>query len=238
MMRKGNSNTHKKITAISLVMVIIAGCMSGCAKKPDLTEEEQNLVAEYAAQLVLKHDKNYNGKLKEIDTEEVTSNNKETTVFNEKNDNRNTGTISDGNIDSKSFSDAFGFGALTVNYTGYQVLDTYPQTSDVAFVLKSTGDTRLLILKFNVSNQSDNAVDVPMMSFDTSIKSIINGNDNYSALVTLLMDGLNTFSGTVAAGESKELVLAFQTPYNDENSIDSLQLKVSKDGNSTIFDLK
>lgn len=238
MMRKV-TNTHKKITAISLIMVIVAGCMSGCAKKPNLTEEEQNLVAEYAAQLVLKHDKNYNGKLKEIDTEEVTSNNnKETTVTNDNNGSQNTGTVSDGNIDSKSFSDAFGFGALTVDYTGYQVLDTYPQTSDVAFVLKSTDDTELLILKFNVSNRSDNAVDVPMMSFDTSIKSIINGSDNYSALVTLLMDGLNTFSGTVAAGESKELVLAFQIPYKDENSIDGLQLKVSKNGNSTIFDLK
>lgn len=237
MMRKV-INTHKKITALSLAMVMAAGCMSGCAKKINLTEEEQNLVAEYAAQLVLKHDKNYNGKLKEIDTEEVTSDNKETTAVNDKNGSQNTETISAGNIDSKSYSDAFGFGALTVDYTGYQVLDTYPQTSDVAFVLKATEDTGLLILKFNVSNRSDNAVDVPMMSFDTSIKSIVNGADNYTALVTLLMDGLNTFSGTVAAGESKELVLAFQTPHKDESSIDSLQLKVSKDGNSTIFDLK
>lgn len=237
-MRKVNVSTHKKIMAVSLVMVMVAGCLSGCAKKVDLTEDEQNLVAEYAAQVVLKHDKNYNGKLKEIDTEEVTSKNKETSTDNV-NANTEQGTEPDSNIDLKSsLSDAFGFGALTVNYTGYQVLDTYPDTSDVAFVLKSTEDTRLLILKFNVSNQTGNAVDVPMMSFDTAIKSTINGSESYSALVTLLMDGLNTFSGTVAAGETKELVLAFQTPYSDENSISSLQLKVSKNGDSAIFDLK
>lgn len=236
-MRKVNVSTHKKIMAVSLVMVMVAGCLSGCAKKVDLTEDEQNLVAEYAAQVVLKHDKNYNGKLKEIDTEEATSKNKETATNNVI-VNTEQGTEPNSNIDLKSLSDAFGFGALTVNYTGYQVLDTYPDTSDVAFVLKSKADTRLLILKFNVSNQTENAVDVPMMSFDTTIKSTINGSESYSALVTLLMDGLNTFSGTVAAGETKELVLAFETPNSDENSINSLQLKVSKNGDSSIFDLK
>lgn len=236
MMRKKKIHAHKRLVALSLVMVLVTGFMSGCAKKVDLTKEEQELVAEYAAQLVLKHDKNYNGKLKEIDTKETATNNK--TPETDSHAGNADETLPANNGSSESFSEVFGFGALNVDYSGYQVLDTYPQTSDVAFVLKATEGTGLLILKFNVSNPTGSAVDVPMMPFDTSVKSVINDNDNYSALVTLLMDGLNTFSGTVAAGESRELVLAFQTPYTDGNAIDSLKLKVSKDGNNSIFNLK
>lgn len=236
-------HSFKRISSVALIITMASGLFSGCAKKVELTEEEQDLVAEYAAQIILKHDKNYNGKLKEIDAEEpskeedsnkssdITDGNNEETASNDNTQDGNT-------VNADSFSEAFGFTGLTVEYTGYQVADSYPQTSDMAFVLNPTGDMKLLILKFNVKNNTESTVDVGMMPAETVLKSVINENSRYTALVTLLMDGLNTFSGPVNAGESKELVLAFQTPFTDNSSIESLSLQVSKDGGTSIFDLK
>ncbi len=44
-------------------------CMSGCALVPsvELTEDEQSIIAEYAAGLLLKYDKNYSGSISKID---------------------------------------------------------------------------------------------------------------------------------------------------------------------------
>lgn len=236
-------HSFKRISSVGLIIMLASGLLAGCAKKVELTEEEQDLVAEYAAQIVLKHDKNYNSKLKEVETEETVkedSSDKPSDIT----DDNNIETVSDDNIhtdnanNAASLSDAFGFTGLTIEYTGYQVVDSYPQTSDMAFVLNPTGDMKLLILKFNVKNNTDSTVDVNMMPVETVLKSVVNDNSKYNALVTLLMDGLNTFSGPVNAGESQELVLAFHTPFQDDGSIESLSLQVSKDGSTSIFDLK
>lgn len=68
-----NQKGYKKL--ICCLLVVMAACSAGgCAKSkfPVLTEEEENLYADYAANLVLKYDKNYIDRMKsvELETEE------------------------------------------------------------------------------------------------------------------------------------------------------------------------
>lgn len=61
-----------KIISLFLVMTLF---FSGCGIIPsvELTEEEQKIIAEYAAGLLLKHDRNYSGSIVKIETEEENS---------------------------------------------------------------------------------------------------------------------------------------------------------------------
>ena len=63
----------KKYGVVLLGAAIVAGTLSGCGTSMYLSEKEQNLVAEYAAQIVLKHDKNYISKLEKVTTDSETT---------------------------------------------------------------------------------------------------------------------------------------------------------------------
>lgn len=231
----------KKNTAAVLILIVFLSSLTGCGNIVNLSEEEQDVVAEYAAQAVLKHDKNYKSKL-----EKVTSAKTETsaeisgeteTASDEKIIKEN---VSDDHEDETevSYSDAFGFSPVSIAYTGFEICESYPAEGDMTFRLNAAENTHLLVLKFNVSNNTGSPKDVNMMSAGIHIKLDVNEESKYSALVTLLLNGLNTYSGTLADGENKELVLVFQVPYEDENSISELVMNVSGNTSSASFKLK
>ncbi len=72
----------KKVIGL-LVFVLMAGFLTGCTETIDLSEDENDAIAEYAAELLLKYDSTYTSKYKEAgypteasseDTEEDSSN--------------------------------------------------------------------------------------------------------------------------------------------------------------------
>lgn len=229
----------KKYGPVVLSVVVMSGVLSGCANSVELSENEQNLVAEYAAQVVLKHDKNYISRLEKVTTAKTES---ETTKSTDKTDSTSESetVVSKENetIKENNFSDAIGFESLDVKYTGFVLCDSYPQTGDLTFKLNSENNTKLLVLKFNVANNTSSPVTVKMMSADTLITLNVNGTDSYKALLTLLLDGLNTFNGTLQAGEDKEQVLVFQIPSMNEQDISELTLDISSGSSFDSFDLK
>lgn len=70
-----------KKTICSCFLLLVAFAFSGCSKVIDLTDEESYLIAEYAAELLLKYDNNYEMKYtdealattEELTTEEITT---------------------------------------------------------------------------------------------------------------------------------------------------------------------
>lgn len=229
----------KKYGVVLLGAAIVAGTLSGCGTSMNLSEKEQSLVAEYAAQIVLKHDKNYISKLEKVTTDSETTDKSDLNSSEEETtkaeDISSSGTET---LEQNDFSGAFGFEPVSVTYTGLVLCDSYPQTDEMTFKLNATENTKLLVLKLNAANKTENPVDVKMMSSDTSIKAKLNDGSSYSALLTLLLDGLNTFNGTLQAGENKELVLVFEVPVQNEGDIQSLQLNVTGNGQNESFDLR
>lgn len=235
-----------------LTLVAVATGMSGCGSNMKLSTEQQDMVAEYAVQAVLKYDANYSGKFvretttahsdKETTTSEGESTQIESSVVDDSN-NKETSLPKDTDSETKkentiSLSEACGMHPANLEYNDYDILDTYPSGSDAMFVLKPKSGKKLLIANFTLSNTSAEAIDIKMMNFKTSIKAVINDSEKDSALVTLLADGLNTYTGTLAPGQSQKLVLAFETNCKDKADISELKLRISDNGNVNSFDLK
>ena len=56
--KKKNRAGRRNSVWIALVVAVMLG-LSGCGQVIDLTDEENHLIAEYAAELLLKYDRNY-----------------------------------------------------------------------------------------------------------------------------------------------------------------------------------
>lgn len=247
MSNRNNSNILIKATSALLVTSMISLGLTGCGSSVKLTEGQEDLVAEYCAQMVLRYDANYKSKLvkvKETATE-ATSNSdseeSETTsqseVINDSGIPENHSDVTSDTNDKSSYSDIFGIKDIDINYNGFSINDTYTDGTGNASNLNAREGKKLVVLNYTLTNNNSTAVKIPMMPFTTSIKCKVNGN-SYNALVTLLMNALNTYTGDIEAGQSQELVLVFEVPIISENDISNMQLAVSNNVESAIFDLK
>lgn len=241
----------KRFCVFALAASTVTG-VTGCGKAIALTQEQQNLVVEYSAQSVLKHDKNYKElKVKKIKDEQetttgtadtdsditpVTDDNQDTNSGNTDSDNEQN-TVTDAEANSKDMAEAIGMSPVTLTYTGMDVTSKYPDTSDTQFVLNATEGKSLLVLKYNMTNNTASDINVPMMASDTTLKASVNGKE-HSALLTLLLDALNTYTGTISPGQSIPLVLVFQISQEEGKDIQSLNLIVKSADAKTTFNLK
>lgn len=199
---------------------------TGCVKSEisDLTEEEENLYVEYAANIVLRHDKNNIDRMRYVEMEETTA----APAASEQNQ-ENSGTAENTETaDIMSMNDIFGMAGIDIQANGYEVSDSYPSNgSELGMSMIAVKGYKLLILKFNVANTSGSDIAVNMIDSGAVYRGIINDSVRMNAQVTALLNAFNTYSGTIPAGSTQEMVLVFQINENDADNIRSVKLNVT-----------
>ncbi len=235
----------KRFSLFAVSICLVSAGLTGCSKAVQLDNEQQDLVAEYCAQLVLRYDANYDGKLEKVKEKETE---KESSKENDKGEVTTDSNVSGENVTeeittqgqgehSLSLAEAFGIEGVDIQYTGYSIVDTYSDGSGSPANLVAGEGHSFLVEKFQMSNISGGTLDIPMMSFDTSIKSGVNGS-HYTALITLLMNALNTYTGTMEPGQSTEVVLVYEINSLGEGDVSELILEVSENDRKATFNLK
>lgn len=232
---------------LNCLMIILIGAISvtGCMGSVDYTNEQEDVIANYAAEVVLKHDEVY--KYNYIDSVSNKKPTESTTFYREEilpqeettsGDNNgsgqeqegSSGTISGGEIsNSSAIAEAFELPAgITAQYLDYDITDAYPNdNTDSVFVMKAVGDSKLLVLKFRITNTTSNDIDVNFMANEKMYKGIVNDSKKYNAQLTLLSDALNTYDGKIPANSSMELVLIYQTQIDAKDDVNSIAVSVS-----------
>lgn len=259
MVNERKMNVKKKLQyCMPLLLAGLALCMSGCSYRLDYTEEEKEVIVDYAAAVVMKQDENlYDRYLYELDTErttaETTTSEPETTasVSDEQNSdtsqdvqNETTEQAADTELTvatSKKLTDALGLHGLTAEYLDYAVTPQYPYENidGAAFVMKAVKGTNLLSVKFRISNQAGKDIAINMMDPDRRYVAVLNDGTQVNVQLSLLLDALNTFEGTLKPGESKELVLVYQVKLNSKDDIKHLDIIFADDeGTETKIRLK
>lgn len=234
-------NKAKYVISAMLAGILIS--MTGCSEMK-YTEEQQDMIADYAAAVVLKHDVNYKHNYLEtteqvIETEPVTFG-EDTTIApgDSENPSPNGGNSEIAIATAEQLSQALGINGLSAEYIDYYVTSAYPQESEL-FVLKAVENSKLLIVKFKLSNPTSQDIAINMMAGGKRYKGIINDKVKVNAQLSLLLDALNTFDKTIAAGNSEELVLAYQVQMETKEDIKSLVIDITdENGNSTKVRLK
>lgn len=212
--------------------------MTGCGAMPDLTQEETELISEYAVGLLLKYDKSHGSRLVDTSAYDIVEETPEMEVLEEPvpeeapEDLSETTQTVDVSQDEEeaaepvvsSVEEYYGIPNVTVQYTGYELTDSYPNTENdenLFFSMEATPGTQLLVLKFLVSNTANEDQTMNMLGYGARFRVSVNGESSKGALATMLLNDMQTFDEVIPAGSSIELVSIVEVPRDISiNSID------------------
>lgn len=226
-----------------LVTCLAVSFLTGCGTKMyELTAEEEDLIAQYAAYTLAKHNIFQKDGIKAIDPtlleDEVVSvpDTQEDTQaaqdpeadFSGANVGEDTFTGEMG--DAVSLAESMGHEELSVSYTGFFLTGSYKEGKHYAVDAKP-GNT-FVVMQFTVENPTEQDVDIDMLAADKTYRACMDGTSWVDEDITLLLYDLSSYQGTVKAGESVELVLLFQTGEDTADQILDISLSVSS--NDTI----
>ena len=179
-----------------LSIVLLTGCSSA-----DLSEENQDKVAEYASEVVLKHDANYDKK--RIDTEAAV-------------------TSEDGQQPEKtaipevSLEELYQLKDVSISYQSYEICSKYPKKSEFSMIAKK-GET-FVIVKFMAQNKSSSKTKVDLIKRKIDYELMV-GEKPYNPTIAMLMNGgLNNFKTTLNPKEKQKAVLVYNVPKAEINA--------------------
>ncbi len=136
---------------------------------------------------------------------------------------------------SNQLSDVFH--GLTVSYDGYSVRKDYPNANSQGAVSASSG-SRILVLNFTLRNDTSSDISITMPSQRNAIKILLNGKAVSYPMMTMLDDDLSTFTGTIAAGKTREMVYLADISEERLRSVESIGLRYENGDNSIDISLE
>lgn len=225
--------------AVFCAALSLTGCGSAI---PDMTEEETHIISEYAANLLLKYDKNYEVKVvdttayhEELKRQEEEARKAEEAAAKEaakleEEAAKESGSSSSGKAEIQTVSsieEFYGLSGVQIRYGGFGVYESYPEQTegeDLFFALGSTDGKKLLVLFFDVTNISGSEAEVNLLDLDPKIKISVNGGTNQNPLFTMLPDELTAYEGTLGADETVRTVLVTEIPTGESEAVSGITL--------------
>ncbi|MBQ8247667.1 MAG: hypothetical protein IJZ42_11090 [Lachnospiraceae bacterium] len=244
----------KKYRMLSIILSsVLVLSLSGCASAiPELSADEQDMVTQYMADMLLKYDVNYQASLLEgeelaialeeqrekeeaarLEAEEQERLEQEKVEASKPDDIEITDTPQYAGVDS--MADASNLENVAFDYLGYELTSRYPNADEgeLVFAMTPTAGNELLIMKFNLANISGSDCEIDMINSGTSYAVKINEGSYAPALTSLLENDLSTFIATLPKESGAEVVLISEVPSGTQ--IDTIVLYVrAQDGNLEI----
>lgn len=239
----------KKMNVL-LCSVAAAFVMTGCGEMPELTQEESELISEYAVGVLLKYDTAYNNRL--VDTPADDPEEEETELPEEENpeeepepEMEEPAEVVDVSQDEEeaqpmvsSVEEYYGIPNVMISYTGYELTDSYPPSEEGAvpvFSMDASAGTQLLVLKFNVQNTSGQDQQMNMLGYGATFRVSVNGEASKGALATMLVNDMQTYDDVIPANTSVEMVSIVEVPQGTNvGSIEFILRGNGEDGTLTL----
>ena len=195
---------------LGLTLAVAASlCMTACgASIPELTEEQNALVVEYAAGLLLKYDANYENRLvEEAEPEEEPPAVTEEPPAEEPQPAEEQETEAPEVVDISEEPEAVVYHSIEEFYG-----------------IDASEGCKLVVMHFDVTNVSGQDKALDMLSLNTKFKISFNGESPRYALTTMLTNDLASYNGSIAAGAKEELVLIAELQEDKAQSIQTISL--------------
>lgn len=217
----------KKVSMI-LGSMAAALLMTGCGAMPNLTQDETELISEYAVGVLLKYDTAHGRRL--VDTsgyapaeeepqpeepmeepieEEVPEPETEEPVVVDVSQEEQT------QPEITSVEQYYGIPNIMITYQGYEMVDSYPPAGEgetLFFSMDATPGNQLLVLKFNAQNLSGEDQTLNMLGYGATFRISVNGEPSKGALATMLVNDMQTYDAVIPASSSVELVSIVEMP--------------------------
>ena len=199
-----------KKAGICLCGIVASLLVTGCGAMPDLTQEETELISEYAVGVLLKYDKSHGSRLVDTsayDTVEEAEMPEEVPDTTEIVDVSQDEDVTEPSV--SSVEEYYGIPNVAIQYTGYELTDSYPsigEGEELFFSMDATPGTQLLVLKFSVLNTGNEDQLMNMLGYGARFRVSVNGEASNGALATMLLNDMQTYDDVIPAGSSVELV--------------------------------
>lgn len=121
---------------------------------------------------------------------------------------------------------------IFLSYQGYSISKTYPESSK-SYVVNADKGKRLLVLRFDLYNASDNSKSVNMLKLNLLFQIVLNGKNLGYTSVTFLPNDLSSYIGTIDSRAHESLVVLTQIDEKSTSNVETLGLIVTRDGKDT-----
>lgn len=226
---------------ILLLCLCASMCMLvGCAGGKSLTEEEQDMIAEYSAGVLLRNYDKYNQRL--VKTEPITpavteqpaaTPTAEPTVPDS--GTSQPGAEEEEQLNEVSLDDLYHVAGMKVSYDSYVACNKYPKDSPMQLTAKK--GQFLLVVRFVVKNKSSKPLAVDLMERKIAYPLDMGGKVYQPAIAMQENGGMNYLKTKLKAGASEKAILVYEIP-DESKDPESMVLTVKDGGNAATIRLK
>lgn len=254
-----------KVLGLFAASVMSAALLTGCVDAmPELTTEESDMVAEYAAGLILKYSPKYDYKIvseeelaaakalmQEPDETESVEETQQSEVDETTSSDVSQGgaaesasTEQEENVGAEIVSSAdtdvaaeLGIDDVIIRYQSFELCDSYPQ-NNTGFSVDAAQGKKLLVVHFDIEGSPEEDIDCSLFEYNLGIRMNINEVSSVSVLNTIISNDMPSFMGVIPAGEIVDTVAVAEVNEITEQEIQSLTLRMSSNGQSCTVKLK
>lgn len=262
MIKKGKI---KQVTVLWLILAVFCTMIAGCGliQPTGLNENDEELVAEYAAGVLMRYSADKKGGLgnpkptsKPVEApanEVVTPVDEAAETQDESPDipaddnepeevEKTTDVLADAataKADGAAICDAIGIRGFEMTYKGYETADIYPKSdgNDLTFSMQAAPGKKLIVLHFDVMNPGSGEAECNVLDCNVKFRILVNDTNRINEQMTILLNDLKSYKDTIGAGQTKDTVLVFEADASVAESIGSLSLIVVNGSGESAFTL-
>ncbi len=227
---------RKSLVALVLIMTLLS---TGCgASQTELTQDENDMIAEYIAGALLKYDLRYDQKLlydtqqenedanttEDTLTQESPSPSPQATQDQNATPSEETGATGDvAQVSTQpvyqNVAELYKSEGCTVNYVNAKEYQSYPKTSENSyFLLEANNGKKLLALTFEVTNEGAKAKNFSLINAGLTYGLEDSLGNKNKPLLTALTNDLQYLDIEIKSGKTQKAVVIFELPKNAEKS--------------------
>ncbi|MBQ9437897.1 MAG: hypothetical protein IJU50_06150 [Lachnospiraceae bacterium] len=215
---------------------------------PELTEDETDLITEYAVDVIVRHSKGSDYRLvddaeqqlqrkreREMAVEALKKQRQQEEEEQERPSSEDSsleeigGGSSAPQVQTVSINDMLGTGDVRLEWDGFEIMDSYASSQGYSF--DSWPGNKLLVLEFRAYSNTGGEANLDVASIRPIFRVAINGQNSKVVDTTSLLNDLAYYRGSVSP-EGTELVLVREISDTDAGGVQTVGLTGEIDGTS------
>lgn len=230
----------RQIRFLCAVLAVSVLSLTGCADIKNLSEEQENEIAEYAAGVLLQNSDKYPYRLITKEEKEVTETPTPTPTSAaaqasdapQESQPEQTEAAPEDSKKEVSLDDLYHLKGVSISYTSYRLADKYGSSQ-----VRAEQGKKLLVAEFSLKNNSGAKKKVKLIDRRKITYQLNVDGTTYSPQISLLENQLDYLETVIAKGKSQKAVLVFQVDKNATNA-SSIDLSIEEGNNKTSVKMK
>ena len=231
----------RQIRFLCAVLAVSVLSLTGCADIKNLSEEQENEIAEYAAGVLLQNsDRLITKEEKEVTetptpmpaTPTPTSAVAQASDAPQESQPEQTAAAPEDSKKEVSLDDLYHLKGVSILYTSYRLADKYGSSQ-----IRAEQGKKLLVAEFSLKNNSGAKKKVKLIDRRKITYQLNVDGTTYSPQISLLENQLDYLEAVIAKGKSQKAVLVFQVDKNATNA-SSIDLSIEEGNNKTSVKMK